>query len=128
MLTPGEYVLQKKVVDQTGVSDLDAFNDGLLSFADLLAKKKDGRGNGDVGYFNGSGLSSSLSRTSAIGAPKQASGFKQTMIDNSMHFGDIIIQNPKRETASDSLPSAIRKVSYAGGRRKPSPRLEKVDA
>jgi hypothetical protein len=77
--------------------------------------------------FSGAGLTSPGAGTSAIGSSAAVRAMGQTMIDNSMHFGDIIIQNPAREAASESLPAAIRKVSYAGGRRKPSARLETAE-
>jgi hypothetical protein len=36
VLTPGEYVLRRRVVDMIGVQNLDALNQGRMSFADLL--------------------------------------------------------------------------------------------
>jgi hypothetical protein len=127
MLTPGEYVVKKERVDEVGADNMQAFNDGVLSFAALMGKKKNGK-DGGVGYFNGGGLVGAPINGSAIMSSMKTAGITQYMTDNSMHFGDINIYNPKKETASDSLPTAIRKVSYAGGRRKPSPRLETTDA
>lgn len=127
MLTPGEYVVKKERVDEVGVDKLDAFNSGMLSFSALMSKTKSGK-SGGTGFFEAGGLAGTPIGTSAISASAGMQNASQTFNDYSMHFGDIIIQNPAREPASDSLPTAIRKVSYAGGRRKPSPRLEGSNA
>lgn len=130
MLTPGEYVLKKSRVDEYGSDNIQAFNDGLLSLADLLQMKKNSEAPSGVGYFNGGGLARdvmSAVRPSFSSASTQA--MTQVMSDNSMHIGNIHIYNPKSERASESLPSALRKVAYQGrGRRTPTPRLDTVDA
>lgn len=125
MAQPGEYMIRKPIVDFVGVDNLDAFNNGLMSFGQLMQSKNKGKENtSGVGYFDGGGLISG-SRTPPVYSASSAK-FSQsagTMIDNSQHFGDINIMYPKRERSSESLPTALRKVSYVGGRRKPEPRL-----
>lgn len=125
MLTPGEYVVQKKRVDDVGAGNMELFNDGVLTFAELLRRSKKNKDMGltAISYFDGGGIVGSQI-ASAISAAAPIGGKGASYNDYSMHFGDIIIQNPKRESASQSLPSAVRSVAYAGGRRKPNARLD----
>lgn len=122
MLTPGEFVTQKSRVDEVGPQNMQDFNDGKLSLVDLLLRSK--QSGGGFGFMDGGGLVGSHGSSSSIPTGVNAAAVTQTLVDNSMHFGDIIVNNPKQEPTSESLPSAIRKVSQVGGRRKPAPRLE----
>ena len=99
-----------------------------MSYGQLVQKLAASKGNSNTA-FAAPGLAGSALSTQAIGASsKMSASLGQTIIDNSMNFGDINIYNATAEPASDSLPSAIRKVSAQGGRRKPSSRLEAVKA
>lgn len=125
MLTPGEYVVQKKRVDEVGPANMQAFNDGVLGFAALMGKTKAGKSNQQPA-FSGNGLAGTPINTSAISSSVKASTMAGASIDASSTIGSIIIQNPAPEQASVSLPSALRKAAQVAGRRKPTPRLTGV--
>jgi hypothetical protein len=123
---PGEFMLRKKIVDSVGVENLKNFNAGMMSFGQLMQSKK-GAGESGVGYFDGGGLVGGRSaQSSSLLFSSRTDKFASAprMVDNSQNFGDIIINNPRREHASSSLPTALRKVSYvATGKRKADARV-----
>lgn len=128
MLTPGEFVVRKERVDDVGPANMQAFNDGTLSFFELLRKTREARGVSGVGYFSGGGLAGvPQTNFSAVRAQSSASVARTTVVDESTNIGEVHIHYPKRETASDTLPRAIRAVSSGRGRRPRVPRLEKTE-
>ena len=130
MLTPGEFVIRKEVVSRVGMDNLVKFNSGVMSYAQMLrqankdkaAKSNTGGGFGGVQMFSGGGL---VPDFGGFGGPSVPPGSGPTDFGGApgsgagggMSFGDIIINNPVPEPASDSLPRTIRKVAYLGGRR-----------
>ncbi len=125
MLTPGEFVVRKAIVDRWGEDSLEKFNAGVIGFGAMMSSKNKGKeSTAGVSYFDGGGLApGSYSPPPVSSSTAKFGQSAGTMIDNSQHFGDITIMYPKRERASESLPTALRKVSYIGGRRKLEPRL-----
>jgi len=146
MLTPGEFVLRRRIVAAVGPQNLQALNDGLISYQDLLAramqnpKRRDQQideknaqrpsalGTGVSGMemsfgLAGGGLAgtSARPRSSAIttGTTAGVSGMSSVSVDRGFTVENLTIQNPVPETASDSLPRSIRKIGYlrSGGRR-----------
>jgi hypothetical protein len=129
MLTPKEYVLRKSIVNRIGVQNLDGLNSGIMSYAQLLQKLMATKGksnsavtglgatptSGGTSFFAGGGLVPTLpgggSSGSVMGGLKGSKPVVTTT-DNSMNFGDIIINNPTPEPASDSIPKAVRKAGY----------------
>ena len=134
MLTPGEYVVRKAIVDRVGIENLEKFNAGVMSYAEMLqtamrnandggkSKNVGGRTEG-VSFFNGGGLvpdlpggfggfGGSTPPPSDFGGGSAGGGGSAPVI-----AGDLIINNPAPEPASDSLPRSIRKVAYLGGGR-----------
>lgn len=128
MLTPGEVVLKKSVVNRMGPDVADAFGRGLISFTDAFrlahsapAKSKRGSGfGGGIQFFAGGGIVPDPfdpgNSPAGGGLPPSAFGGSPGS-GTTMNFGDIIINNPTAEPASDSLPRTIRKVSYLGSGR-----------
>lgn len=123
MLTPGEYVVKESRVREVGAENLQAFNDGMLSFAGLAS-------------LSGKAAASQSSRTSQMASAgykmpsvSPSTGVREAaqaaMVESGPRFGDVNIYNPRRERATDSLQSAVRKVAYAGPERRPhSKRLD----
>lgn len=129
MLTPGEFVVRKAIVNRVGLENLTKFNAGVMSYAEMLqsamANSNSGQKSKNVGggmsFFNGGGLVPDLPDAGGFsprppGAPA-GPGYGGTGGDAPIIGGDLIINNPVPETASDSLPRTIRKMAYLGGRR-----------
>ena len=134
MLTPGEYVVRKAIVDRVGIENLEKFNAGVMSYAEMLQtamrnandggkSKNVGGGTEGVSFFNGGGLvpdlpggfggfGGSTPPPSDFGGGSAGGGGSAPVIG-----GDLVINNPAPEPASDSLPRSIRKVAYLGGGR-----------
>jgi len=130
MLTLGEFVLRKGVVDSIGAKNLTALNEGLISYTDMLnmamgnqknqQKQKSKYSTDLVSYLSGGGLagSSSFSVPKFNNTPSNTFAPTGTSGGGSgFSTGDIHIHNPKPERASDSLPRTIRKISYLGDRK-----------
>jgi len=97
MLTPGEYVIRKSVAEQMGTDALDRLNQGL------------------------GGLTSGRAYQSGPIIPRQygAGGSVAPVAPVGVGTGGITVENltvnnPSPERAGDSLPRAIRKLSYIG--------------
>ena len=130
MLTPGEFVVRKEIVSRVGAENLAKFNSGVMSYAQMIQQankdkqKKSGSGGGfgglqmlnagglvpDIGFFGGE---------PPRGGPSLPGdgGYGGSGGDAPIIGGDVIINNPAPEPASDSLPRTIRKMAYLGGRR-----------
>lgn len=122
MLTPGEFVTRKSIVDRIGVENFQRLNAGVMSFSQMLSKAQQERpgrnGTSDMSFFNGGGLVPQLSGASSAKMSAVASQQPQVANDYSMHFGDIIVNNPVAEKSSDSLPKAIRRGASLGSIRR----------
>lgn len=131
MLTRGEFVLRKGVVDSIGTHNLNALNEGLISYSDMLnmamgnqkvqQKQKSTIPMAATSYFDGGGLAgrmanlpSGLRAVSPNQIPQQAHVSNSS---NDVHIGQLTVQNPKPERASDTLPRMIRKTAYLGDRK-----------
>lgn len=103
MLTPGEFVLRKEVVDKLGADALTRLNNG-GELSDLIL---------------GKGLLPQPAVSPLVGSSGSAmsSGSTTQHFDYSMKFGDIILQGTSRDTDSTALPRVIRNLSYLGARR-----------
>lgn len=127
MLTPGEVVIRKEIVNRVGEKNLLDFNRGVLSYQEMLTRAmasgsgnpQKRKGGGGISFFNGGGLVAPTFSGGGSGSgfdpknfpgppPAGAAGF---VVEN------LIVNNPAPEPASDSLPRSIRKVSYLGGGR-----------
>lgn len=127
MLTPGEFVLRKAIVGRIGLDNLVKLNAGVMSYAEMLQnamanQKGPSKKKQDSGFrFETGGLVPSM--PPGFGGPGSApppSGFGGApgFGGPTMTFGDIIINNPSKEPASDSLPRAIRKTTYLAETRR----------
>lgn len=130
MLTPGEFVIRRSIVNRIGLENLARVNSGVLTYAQLLQsltrnsgaqsqnkdkKRKGGTTGMGISYFAGGGLVPSLAGLGGSATVAGAtSGLKNQVVPNdySSHFGDIVIYNPAPEPASDSIPRAVRKAGY----------------
>jgi len=118
-LTPGEFVVRKGIVDRVGIDNLVKLNSGVMSYAQLLAaaasssrKPKDG---GSQLVFNGGGLVPTMAPTNSPGGgrgPSFGGGGNTTV--NSVTFGDVIIQNPVPERATNSLTTKTQQLAHLG--------------
>jgi phage-related protein len=118
MLTPGEFVLRKAISDRIGEDNLQRLNSGLMGFGQMLSRAQQTSPSGmgksrDVAFFNAGGSVPQTPMSVSKFAPKNAAGN-----DYSMHFGNIIVNNPVPEKASESLPQAIRRASSMGAARR----------
>lgn len=86
---PGEYILNRKAVKKAGVANLNNFNSGAMTLEQMLS---------NMGMANAMGRRVTAPATARAAAPFFA--------------GDLVINNPKAEPASDSLPRAVRKAAY----------------
>jgi hypothetical protein len=125
MLSPGEFVVRKAIVNRVGMENLVKFNAGVMSYAELLqaamanqpkgSKRKGGGGLGAVEFFNGGGLVQPPPPGNQPPGP-DFGGFGSGGSEGGMYFGDINIINPEPERGSDSMTRTVRKLSYLGGR------------
>jgi hypothetical protein len=133
MLTAGEVVVRKQVVDKVGMRNLLDFNRGVLSYQDLMLramansnqnKKKGFTGGGSgLSFFYGGGVagdSEFKAPPPGGGATPPPSAFSGApgSGNGDMNFGDINIYNPVAETSSESIPRAIRRTASLGAFRK----------
>lgn len=126
LLTPGEFVIKKSVVNRVGAENLRRFNAGVMSYAQLLqnAMSQPGKGKGgDGGFmFGGGGLVPGGVDFSSFGGngPRgpEFPGFSPPSAPaGGFHVENLIVNNPEPEPASDSLPRSIRKIAYLGTRK-----------
>lgn len=137
MLTPGEVVIRKAMVNRIGEDNLLRLNSGVLSFADMLGRaaksKQDSNDTGMGGdfsgygqgpaFFSGGGLVPDMGSGSGSYGGSSTPTQSQVPTSSGAEHRDgfvveqLIINNPKPETASDSLPRTIRKVGYLGAAR-----------
>lgn len=123
MLTPGEFIVRKAIVDRVGLDNLVKFNSGVMSYAQLLqqaAKDKSKQDGLPTQFFNVGGLVPDIPGWPGKGTPPPGPSFGGFGDGNSgsapFIAGDLVINNPAPEPASDSLPRSIRKVAYLGSR------------
>ena len=121
MLTPGEFVLRKGIVNAVGEDNLSLLNRGVLGLSGMLKRTqnaKGSKGSGNVAFLNGGGMVPGLPGFSGGGAVNASifSGANEGG-NNGFHVENLNVNNPVPESASDSLPKTIRKVSYLGARR-----------
>lgn len=126
MLTPGEFVVRRAIVNRVGLSNLVKFNAGVMSYAQMLqaamrdqpSGSKGDKSGGGMSFFDGGGLVPGNDPFNPGNVPPgpDFGGFGGPG-DGGMSFGDINIYNPAPEPASDSLPRTIRKVAYLGSKR-----------
>ena len=128
MLTLGEFVLRKGVVESIGVKNLEALNEGLISYSDMLnmamgnqkVQQKQKSTFNATGYFDGGGLAGRIANVpGAIPgvSPSQLPKQSVSNYNQGTHIGELTIVNPKPERASDTLPRTIRKMGYMGDRK-----------
>lgn len=120
LLTPGEFVVRKEIVNRIGADNMARLNSGVLSYQQLLerafaAQPRKSKGSGFG--FDGMGLAPSLGSYNPAAALSAApdtleGGNTTTTIDQRTIVENLNVHNPKRETASDSLPRSIRKLAY----------------
>ena len=129
MLTPGEFVVRKAIVDRVGLENLAKLNSGIMSYSAMLQKAMSVQGKpkestGTLSFFDGGGLVPSnnsgptlpgfggpgSSGVSGQGGSGQAPS-KQIVIEN------LNVINPKAETVPESLHSTVRKLNYVFGGR-----------
>ena len=119
MLSKGEFVLNRNIVSQIGVGKLNKLNKGRMSYLDLLATQASSMSTAQLqkSKFLQPNFASSLPKaiaTPTIPQPRVPSASSQG--GHNLTTGDIIINNPTPEKASDSLPRSIRKIAYATNR------------
>ena len=137
-LTPGEFVLRKSIVSRVGSDNLKRLNSGVMSYTEMLNKamanpansnksklKGDGRDVGErpnplFAFLNGGGLAGeagySNSRPTYLIPEvdfRRGETSSSSSGDAGFSVGQLIIQNPTPEPASDSLPRTIRKMAYS---------------
>lgn len=137
MLTPGEMVIRKEIVNRVGPENMERFNAGLLSYTDLLkqAKNREGgernvgvkkkqRGGGFGGatmFLNAGGLVPDIS----FGGPGVPPGGnnggpafpKMPPPEGGNITYDIDVYYPEPEPASDGIARTLRGHAYLGGRK-----------
>lgn len=115
MLTPGEYVLRKGIVNKIGMENLGLLNRGVIGLSGMLKRTQKSRGN--VAFLNSGGMVPGL--PGFTGGSTDLSAFKDVGGNGGGNFTveNLNVNNPLPERASDSLPKSIRKVSYMGARR-----------
>ncbi len=118
MLTPGEFVLRRTVVDAIGANNLERLNAGVMSYAQLLqeAMANQARNSKPVksgSYFDGGGfVSSDAPQFRPDNFDSRFASSSWSSNDESFSVGELNIINPTPEPASDSLPRSIRKLAY----------------
>lgn len=123
MLTPGEIVINKKVVNAVGAQNLLNLNSGLISFSEMLnqamssAQTNKSKGSAYPDFLSGAGLSGySSPALQSFNAPSAAMFNSNSSSSVTHHtgttIGQIVVNNPKPEPTSDSLPRTLRKASY----------------
>ena len=126
MLMPGEFVIQRAIVNRIGMSNLAKLNKGVMSYAELLklaADRKPGARTSGVSMFGGGGLVTGQEPFGGFGGGTGTDfkGLKSAMGGGGdYNFGDIHIYYPAPEPASDTLPRSLRKVAYVGSRSRSS--------
>ena len=127
MLTPGEFVVRKSIVNRVGIDNLIKFNAGVMSYAEMLqnamanqpaGSKDDKKG---IGFFDGGGLVNDFSFGNSGGGNGGGSDFPTGFGggdsgDGGIHIENLVVNNPSPEPTSDSLPRSIRKLAYLGSR------------
>jgi hypothetical protein len=130
MLTPGEFVIRKAIVNRIGADNLAKLNSGILSYAQMLQQAQQSTkmskampGGGSVannmpgfavgGMVPNFGTGSSRSLPKALTSQQGAQSVQNigTIIEN------LNITNPAPERASESLPKALRRATYLGGKK-----------
>lgn len=117
MLTPGEFVLRKAVVERIGMDNLTSLNAGVLDYATLLKNM-----NADKGSNLSSPMSSPqfLNRGGPVSPVPYNSGgavlpvSQQTTNNRGFVVENLTMVNPVAEPTSDSLPRAVRSLAYLG--------------
>lgn len=118
MLTPGEYVLRKGIVNQIGEENLSLLNRGVLGLSGMLKRTANqDRPKGNVAYLNSGGMVPGLPGFTGGGAVSQSTFSNIEGGSGNFVVENLNVNNPVPETASESLPRTIRKVSYMGSRR-----------
>jgi hypothetical protein len=124
MLTPGEFVIRKGVVNKLGAENLAGLNAGTLSLAEMIKRSASAgntkpmpMGSGNSAFLNGGGLVPRISETPSQGfafAPTASMGSTTTTSDDSRKviFERVEIHNPVREESGESLARLQRKTSY----------------
>lgn len=130
MLTPGEFVVRKAIVNRVGEDNLARFNSGVLSYAEMLQRamanqprnsksEKKNSGGGDISFFDGGGIVPTLPPNFGGGStpPRDPAGSGGMGGEGGFYVENLIVNNPVPETTSESLPRTIRKLAYVGGSR-----------
>lgn len=132
MLTLGEFVLRKGVVESIGVKNLNALNEGLISYSDMLnlamgnqktqqkQKSKYSSGTDVAQYLSGGGLAGvdhPMPPINRVPAAALNLSIPPAQVASGLTVEQMHIHNPKPERASDSLPRSIRKAAYLGDRK-----------
>lgn len=123
MLTPGEYVVRKAIVNRVGLDNMTKFNAGLISYAQLLQtamaeaggpkKEKDN----SMSFFSGGGLVPSIGSnfgggSSPRGLPTASTTSNTT--NSGITVEHLTVNNPTPEPAGQSLSRQLRKMAYIG--------------
>ena len=122
MLTPGEFVIRKAVTSRIGIENLTKLNSGVISYGDMLRQAieqkrvNSGADTASMSFLNGGGMvpSTDMATANARNTSNQFGGSPtSTVIENrGTTIGQVVINNPEPETASTSLPKAIRRSAY----------------
>jgi phage-related protein len=105
MLTPGEFVIRKPVVDLLGVQNLRLLNSMTTYSKFLTGPMRSPRPPVVAPYQPG------------VPGWMRSPGFSGHGPSPAQTFGNIIINNPLPERASDTLPRTTRKMGYLGPTR-----------
>lgn len=124
MLTPGEFVVRKAIVGRVGLENLQKFNSGVMDYASLLNSAAANQSTGktkqesNLSFFGAGGLVPSMPSSGPPSSPSFPQGPTGGSESGSgFSVGELTINNPAPEPASDSLPRTIRKMTYLGGKR-----------
>jgi hypothetical protein len=125
MLTPGEFVIRKGVVNKLGAENLAGLNAGTLGLADMIKRSAQAKatkpmpmGAGSSAFLNGGGLVPRISAAPTQGltyAPTASMGSttnNTSTVSPGITYGQVTIINPVREEAGESLARLQRNSSY----------------
>lgn len=110
MLTPGEFVIRKAVVDSLGVNTLNRLNAGHFSSGGAV--------NPAEMFFATGGLvgidSHKLSGINVPAAALNSRAHSSTVNDNGITIHELVVNNPVPERGSVSVARKLRSMAYFG--------------
>jgi hypothetical protein len=133
MLTPGEFIMTKAATSAIGPENLQAVNEGAMSFIGALQasmgsasgpskdKEMPYAARSAASFFDGSGLTAGLPSNPTPPASQLSSAMLNgststttTTQTSGIHIGQLTITNPVPEKSGDSIASTIRKIDFLG--------------